>query len=156
MVAEITATQSQANSSLAAGPLRVPPLLTDANRAFWTGGETGRLMINRCGSCRNWIHPPVAYCAKCGSREVAPEEASGRGAVATFTVNRQKWSSEASADPYVVAIVELVEQPGLRLITNIVNSPIEQVCIGLPVRVVFAPFADVWLPLFEPDAEAVA
>jgi uncharacterized OB-fold protein len=149
MVAEILAEQD-----LAAGPMRRPPLLTDANRAFWTGGETGRLLITRCRSCGTWLHPPVSYCRHCGSRDVGPEATAGRGTVATFSINRQRWSAEASPGPYVVAIVELAEQAALRLITNIVNCPVEQVRIDMPVRVVCVPFEDVWLPLFEPDADA--
>jgi uncharacterized OB-fold protein len=43
------------------------------------------------------------------------------------------------------------EQPGLRLTTNIVNCAIEEVRIGMRVRVLFEPYEDVWLPLFEPD-----
>ena len=52
--------------------------------------------------------------------------------------------------PYVIAIVELDEQPGLRLTTNIVNCPVEAVHIGMRVRVLFDHREDVWLPLFEP------
>jgi uncharacterized protein len=144
-------TETMTPDRVTSGPLRRPPLLTALNRAFWTGGESGQLLVTRCQSCRTWLHPPTPYCPYCRSREIAPEKVSGRGRVATFSVNRQRWSAEASADPYVVAIVELAEQPGLRLITNIVNCKIEQVRIDMPVRVVFEPFADIWLPLFEPD-----
>ncbi|MFI5042327.1 MAG: zinc ribbon domain-containing protein [Acidimicrobiales bacterium] len=38
---------------------RVLPTLTDHNRAFWTGGATGELLIQRCGACRRWMHPPA-------------------------------------------------------------------------------------------------
>ncbi len=38
--------------------------------------------------------------------------------------------------------------------TNIVNCPAEEVRIGMPVRVVFERYDDVWLPLFEPAATA--
>jgi uncharacterized protein len=145
-------TGTMAPDNVTSGPLRRPPLLTALNRAFWTGGESGQLLITRCQNCRTWLHPPTPYCRNCGSREIAPEAVSGRGAVATFSVNRQRWSAEATADPYVVAIVELAEQPGLRLITNVVNVPVQDVRIGMPVRVVFEPFEDVWLPLFQPDA----
>jgi hypothetical protein len=48
--------------------------------------------------------------------------------------------------------VELAEQRGLRLTTNIVNCQLDEVRIGMPVRVVFEQHDDVWLPLFEPDA----
>ena len=57
--------------------------------------------------------------------------------------------------PYVIGLVELVEQPGLRLMTNIINCPIERVQIGMPLRVVFENVSDeVALPLFEPEANA--
>jgi hypothetical protein len=53
--------------------------------------------------------------------------------------------------PYVLAIVEMDEQAGLRLTTNIVNCDIKTVAIGMRVRVLFEHCVDVWLPLFEPD-----
>jgi uncharacterized OB-fold protein len=62
--------------------------------------------------------------------------------------------------PYVVAIVEIAEQPGLRLTTNLVNCPIEEIRVGMAVRVLFRhhedPNGDVWVPLFEPDPGAEA
>ena len=51
----------------------------------------------------------------------------------------------------MVAIVEMEEQEGLRLTTNIVNCAVEDVHIGQAVRVIFDHREDVWLPLFEPD-----
>jgi hypothetical protein len=54
----------------------------------------------------------------------------------------------------VIAIVELDEQSGLRLTTNIVNCDIGGVVIGMRVRVLFERCADVWLPLFQPDLDS--
>ena len=48
------------------------------------------------------------------------------------------------------AIVELDEQSGLRLMTNVVGCAAEAVHIGMRVRVVFEEYEDVWIPLFEP------
>ena len=56
--------------------------------------------------------------------------------------------------PYVIAIVELAEQEGLRFTTDIVSCPVDSVTIDMPVRVVFEQQADVFVPLFEPDPEA--
>jgi hypothetical protein len=57
--------------------------------------------------------------------------------------------------PYTVAIVEIVEQPSMRLTTNIVNIAPDAVRIDMSVRVTFEhhpdPEGDVWIPLFEPD-----
>jgi uncharacterized OB-fold protein len=69
--------------------------------------------------------------------------------VLTFTLNHQPWVP-APDHPYAIAIVELEEQKGLRLMTNVVNCPAEDVRIGMSVRVVFEHHEDVWFPLFEP------
>jgi hypothetical protein len=54
----------------------------------------------------------------------------------------------------VVAIIEIVEQPSVRLTTNIVNCAPEAVRIDMPVQVTFEhhadPDGDVYIPLFEP------
>ena len=56
--------------------------------------------------------------------------------------------------PYVIAIVELVEQEGLRFTTDIKNCSIESVDIDMPVRVMFEQQGDVFVPLFEPDPDS--
>jgi uncharacterized OB-fold protein len=128
-------------------PFRVQPDLDDINRFFWTSGEDGRLRFLRCGACGYHLHPPGPRCPECGGVELSPEPVSGRGVVATFTVNHQPWVGET--EPYVIAIVELAEQDGLRLTTNIVGCPVAEVHIGMPVQVVFEHQAPVWFPLFE-------
>ena len=131
---------------------RILPLVTAHNAHFWTGGAQGELRILRCNACRYWIHPPAPICPACLARDVAPEAASGRAHVASFTVNHQPWIPGFDP-PYLVAIVALVEQPGLRLTTNLVNCAIEDARIGMSVRVVFEQRDEVWIPLFEPDLE---
>ena len=130
-------------------PFRVLPRVTDLNRHFWTGGAQGKLLFLRCRPCGTYVHPPAPVCPACLSRDVAPAAVSGRARVATFTLNHQPWVP-APDHPYAIAIVEIEEQPGLRLMTNVVNCPAESVRIGMPVRVVFEPYDDVWIPLFEP------
>ena len=71
----------------------------------------------------------------------------------SYTVNHQRWYPGQEV-PYVIGLVELVEQPNLRLMTNIINCPIERVQIGMPLRVVFENVSDdVALPLFEPEEQ---
>jgi hypothetical protein len=71
--------------------------------------------------------------------------------VATFTINIQPWIPGFDP-PYVIAMVEIEEQPGVRLTTNIVGCAPEDVYIGMPVEVQFEHNDDVWLPLFAPVA----
>ena len=124
------------------------PALTLDNSAFWQGGADGELRMHHCGACVQFFHPPAPVCPRCLGEDVAPKTVSGAGKVVTYTVNHQPWRADLK-QPYVVAIVELVEQTGLRFVTNIVGMPPEEVFIGMPVRVCFEQHEDVWLPLFE-------
>ena len=52
--------------------------------------------------------------------------------------------------PYVLAYVELVEQEGLKIMTNIVDCDIDQVEVGMAVHVLFEQSGDTWIPVFKP------
>jgi len=127
------------------------PALTSDNSAFWQGGADGQLRMHHCGACAQYFHPPAPVCPRCLGADVAPKPVSGAGEVVTFTVNHQPWRADLK-EAYVVAIVELAEQAGLRFVTNIVGTAPEEVFIGMPVRVRFEQVEDVWLPLFEKAA----
>jgi len=113
---------------------RVRPKITGRNAHFWQGGADGQLRLLRCQSCGTYLHP-----------------LSGRGAVYAYTINHYPWVPDMEP-PYVVAEVELVEQEGLRLMTNIVECPLDRVRTGMEVEVVFARHGDVFIPLFRPVA----
>jgi uncharacterized protein len=130
-------------------PRSVLPVVDEMNATFWYSGRDGVLKLSRCQACGLWIHPASAICRRCLSRDIRPEAVSGRGTVATYTINRQPWVPDLT-EPYIVALIELAEQDVLRLMSNVVNCPVESVYIGMPVEVVFLQQEDVWLPLFEP------
>jgi hypothetical protein len=61
---------------------------------------------------------------------------SGRGSIYTFTVTNQNQAPGFRESlPYVMAYVDLDE--GLKMLTNIVDCPPDQVKIGMPVEVVY-------------------
>lgn len=134
-----------------APPFRVLPKLDELNTPFWTGGEHGELRFWRCRACSYWLHPPSLRCPSCLSKELAVEAAWGRATLHTYTVNHQAFMPGPEL-PYVIAIVELPEQPGLRLTTNLVGVDVDEVSIGMDLEVVFEHHDDVWLPLFRPAA----
>jgi uncharacterized OB-fold protein len=137
-------------------PFRILPKLTDENRDFWTGGTNGELRFWRCQDCGYYIHPPQPLCPQCHSKNMATEPVSGKATLASYTINHQAWMPGPEL-PFVVAIVELLEQRALRLTTNLVNCPHDEIRVGMPVRVIFEhhpdPEGDVYIPLFEPDGE---
>lgn len=137
---------------------RVAPPLTERTQAFWTSGADGRLRIARCQRCRRYLHPPRPVCPACRGGAVAFEPVSGRGTVWSWTVNRYGWVP-SMPPPYVVAQVELAEQPGLLLFTNVIDCPPQRLRVGLPVEVCFARAGEAYIPLFRPvpdDGEAAA
>jgi uncharacterized OB-fold protein len=130
---------------------RIPPAPDNTSKPFWQAGAYGELRVQRCSSCLVYHHPPGVRCANCGSRKLAFEAVSGHGTIYSFVVNHQQWHPSYPT-PYVIASVELLEQPGLRLITNIVDCDLDDVVIGMPVSVVFEPLGAYFVPLFTPEA----
>ncbi|MGN6357540.1 MAG: Zn-ribbon domain-containing OB-fold protein [Novosphingobium sp.] len=130
-------------------PGRKLPELTPESAFFWTSGQDGVLRIQRCGTCGRYQHPPFPRCTTCGSEDVAPAAVSGRGRVATYTINHEAWYPGLPV-PFVYAAVELEEQAQLYVFANI-DLPPAEARIGLPVSVYFEQDDDVWLPQFRPE-----
>ena len=133
-------------------PARMLPALNEHNRAFWTGGGDGQLLIARCTQCELWVQPPAADCPECGGELIA-HPVSGHGTVFTYTINYQPFNPAVPV-PYVIAIVQLEEQADLRIATNIVDCDPDSVYIGLPVEVRFERHEvdgdAVFVPVFAP------
>jgi uncharacterized OB-fold protein len=141
-------TSSYDRAMMATDPLLVraipaPDPLTDF---FWTSGADGRLRFLRCADCGFYIHPASRPCPRCLSADVAPTVVSGVGIVATFTINIHQWVPRQ--DPYVIAVIELIEQSGLRLTSNVIGCDPSSVRIGHKVHVRFIHRNDLYYPIF--------
>ena len=124
------------------------PLPDPETAFFWEATARRKLEILRCQTCKTWIHYPKPACWNCSGRDLKPEEVSGRGTVYSYTVTHQDVPGYTA--PFAVVIVELEEQAGLRMVSNVIDVPPEDVRIGMPVEVTFQPVAeDVWLPQFK-------
>jgi uncharacterized protein len=124
----------------------------DLTRFFWDGARAHRLLIQRCNH-GHYIHPPREVCRFCLSVDLAPHEVSGRGLLETFTIPLQPFNAWfLRRVPYILAVVELVEQEDLKVVTNIVDCKEEDVRCGLGVHVVFREvYPGLTLPLFVVD-----
>jgi uncharacterized protein len=129
-------------------PFRVLPELTPQTEFFWTSGRDGSLRFLQCQACGYYIHPPTPRCPACLGTDVLPVVVSGRATLHSFTVNHQSWIR--GSEPYVIGLVAIEEQPELRLTTNVVECPIDELMIGMALSVCFEERDDVWLPLFRP------
>lgn len=138
---------------------RLQPITDARSREFFDAAAEGRLLIQRCRTCRTPQFYPRAHCTTCFSADIEWVEASGRGTLHTFSVVHKTPNPEFAADtPYVLAIVDLDE--GVRMTSRVVDVPLDEVCCEMPVRVVFpdrAADGDTPMPMFtrqETDAPA--
>jgi uncharacterized protein len=123
------------------------PKITQESEFFWRAGADGVLRLLRCGSCAYIVHPPSPRCPRCGSGEVTPSEVSGRGTVYSYTVAIQAFLPGLA--PYCVAMVEIEEQPDVRLVGLLVGCTSDDVAVGLPVQAEFVqPATELWVPCF--------
>jgi uncharacterized OB-fold protein len=117
-------------------PARPLPELTPLTAPFWEAARRHELVVQRCTRCERFRFPPEPACFWCGSREASWEAVSGRAALYSWTLTHPPllpYFSERA--PWPVAVVELDEGP--RMITNIIDVPVEAYTVGLRLRVDF-------------------
>jgi uncharacterized OB-fold protein len=138
-------------------PAPPTPVSDPLSDFFWDGARQGRLLIQRCQRCGTYIHLPRPVCRSCRSFDLAPEEVSGRGTVYSFTETHKAFHPFfVDRVPYLLASVELEEQVGLRLLTNLVGVAEPDARIGMDVQVEFEWLSpEVAIPVFRPTAAAV-
>jgi uncharacterized protein len=131
-----------------------PPLpqITDANRFYWEAARNHRLELLRCQACGHFVHFPKPMCERCQSVDLIPEEISGRGSLYSYcTVVQPGHPYFTDKVPYVLGIVDIDEEPGVRIPAGIVEYESSALRCGTPVEVVFRALTpDVTLPFFRP------
>jgi uncharacterized protein len=119
---------------------------------FWDGAREHRLLIQRCDDCGRFQHPPEPVCHHCLSFSLSAAEVSGRGTIYSFEIATQAFHPWfADKIPFVIAVVELIEQPNLKLITNIVEVDPDSagIQVGAEVEVTWRKLDDEFtLPVF--------
>lgn len=119
-------------------------LTTDQwTKPWWDAAKERRLTAARCASCGHFRMPPTPFCPHCRSQEIEWPTLTGRGILFSFTIVARAILAEMeSCIPYVPALVDFEDAPGARLITNIIDTPIDRIVVGAPVEVVYVERAD--------------
>jgi uncharacterized OB-fold protein len=130
------------------------PQVDQETAFFWAATKQHRLEMLYCLDCDRFVHHPQPVCPGCLSSKMAPRELSGRGTVYTFTITEQAFHPFwADRLPYVLAVIDLAEQPGLRFLSELVDVDPEEAVVGMPVEVVWDDVDDeITIPLFRPAA----
>jgi uncharacterized OB-fold protein len=132
-----------------------PPMLltsTPEMAGFFDSLRDGLLSVQQCSACGRFRHPPRFVCPACRSFEGHWQPVSGRGHIWSWiVVHPPLLVGFAELAPYNVVTVELVEDPTIRFVGNLVEEvggpPNEidpaSIVIGEPVHAVFAVAEDV-------------
>lgn len=118
---------------------RQSPIPEEFDQPFWDACNEGRLLMQNCRTCSRLQHPPDSTCAQCGSADgLEWRELSGRGTVHSFGVVYDNSVALLQPDqPFNMAVIELEEDPGITMLSNLPGAPLDDVPIGAAVNVVF-------------------
>jgi uncharacterized protein len=133
------------------------PVPDQASAFFWEGAARGELLVQRCADCDSFQYPPTVVCEKCQSSDIRPTRVSGRGTLYALTVMHQAFLPAFAENlPFTIALVDLDDAPGARLLTNVVDADPAGLTAGDPLEVVFEPRGDYAVPQFRPAGQAPA
>ncbi len=117
------------------------PVPEDVDRGFWEACNEDRLVIQNCTACDRLQHPPQAACPQCGSADnLEWKPVSGRGTIYSYSVVYDSPIASLQADqPYNCAVIALDEDPGIKMLSHLPGTPVDEVPIDAAVQVVFEP-----------------
>lgn len=121
---------------------RARPAADALTKPFWESAQRHVLAVQRCGTCATYQHPPQPQCQRCRSTaELGYQPVSGSAKVVTWTrVCQGVVAGFESAVPYFNVVVELVEQPGLYMVTDFLGTDaafVDRLRVGAPMQVTF-------------------
>jgi uncharacterized OB-fold protein len=132
----------------------VPPVPAPGPLAefYWNAVAEHRLDILRCDQCGHYVHYPRPICERCLGQSLSPSPVSGRGTLYAYTAVMQAFHPYfVDKLPYFLAVVELAEEPGLKVTTNLVDVEESRLRCGLAVEVAFTEVVPGFvLPMFRP------
>jgi hypothetical protein len=110
----------------------IQPTPTPDSAGFWRATERGELALCWCAACARYLHPPLERCPVC-RRATVFRPVSGAGDLHSFIVVRR--SIVPGYRPgHLIGLVELPEQPGLRVVAALRGLTIDEVRIGMPLK----------------------
>jgi uncharacterized OB-fold protein len=108
------------------------------DQEYWDAAARHELVVQRCSACGALQWLPEWICYRCRSFDLAWERVSGRGRIFSWErVWHPVHPALRDAVPYLVVVVELEEDPGLRMTGNLLGEPRQDVRPGTPVEAVF-------------------
>jgi uncharacterized OB-fold protein len=103
---------------------------------FWRAARRHELVLPRCSGCGRYVWYPAERCPRCDAEGPVWTRVSGRGRLFSWAlVERALYAPFRDRAPYLTGLVEIEEDPAVRLVTMLVDVPEAALRMGLPVRV---------------------
>ena len=131
------------------------PVPTPDSEGFWSATADGVLALGWCESCGRYRHPPVECCPTCAG-PMTFKPVSGRGTLFSYIVVHRAIAPGFQDRPgHLIGLVELEDQSGLRLSTQLSGITAETVRIGMPLVAEIVPLrgGDLKVPIFRPAGQ---
>lgn len=135
---------------------RPVPVPDETSAGFWAAAARHVFTLARCSACGEMTFPPDVTCPHCLSTEpeFRFEPASGRGRLRTWSTIHRSFL-QGFETPYILADVELVDHPEVRIVARLLDCVEAELRIGLPVTVAFEQLReDVAVPAFRLETGA--
>ena len=112
-------------------------------KPFWASCNENQLSFPRCKQCGKWQWYPTYFCPVCEG-DVEWVKVSNKGTLYSWTkvtmVLQQEYKEKV---PYIAALIDIDDAPGVRLIVNTLDLECEsQLKAGMKMDIVFERLSD--------------
>jgi uncharacterized OB-fold protein len=124
------------------------PVLDLDSRLFWESCKKHEMALQQCLSCKQFRYPPRSLCPRCHSPEAQWTPIGGGGEIYVALVMCRSYGPAWERDlPYNISLIDLDE--GVRIWSNVIGCPAEEIKIGDRVEVSYEDVTDeIALPKF--------
>jgi len=112
---------------------RPAPTPTNITHTFWNAIKEHKFLLQFDPDSKKYQFYPRALSVHSGKQNLEWREASGLGTVYSYTETHIPAHGFEGLEPYLIVTVELNE--GVRLMSLLYNCSVDQVQIGMPVRI---------------------
>lgn len=127
------------------------PLNPAPSRGFWEAAKRHELVLPRCSHCgrifwypREMCPNPTCYTDARLGKDIGWEKVSTKGRLYSYSIVYEAPPGFEADVPYVVCIVALDAGQGVRMLSNLVDCPLEDIKIGMPIEAVFDDVTPEW------------
>ena len=118
----------------------LPDVTWPPAQPFWAAAARHELHLPRCTRCNALNAVGDTECRRCAHTTFTWERMSGHATLYSWTLVRRPFLPQfADEVPFLSALVNVDEEPGVRLVTRLVDCEQSALRIDLPLEVVFAP-----------------